>query len=125
MDTRDPEKQRRALEVVAEAGEQAVVCPQVIKEFYNTVTTRLPTPMDPDEAERAADALAELLVVPEDGDLVTAAIRLSRRLRLSLWDAVIVQAAIAGHCERLLTEDLNDGQTIDGVRIENPFSTLT
>jgi predicted nucleic acid-binding protein len=39
----------------------------------------------------------------------------------SFWDALIIEAALAGGAERLLTEDLQDGQVIDGLRIENPF----
>ena len=36
-------------------------------------------------------------------------------------DALIVRAAASAGCVRLLTEDLNHGQVIDGVRVENPF----
>jgi hypothetical protein len=41
--------------------------------------------------------------------------------RLSFWDALIVVAAESAHCEELWTEDLNPGQVIRGVRIENPL----
>jgi predicted nucleic acid-binding protein len=40
---------------------------------------------------------------------------------LSFWDALIVAAAESAHCETLWTEDLNHGQVIRGVRIENPL----
>lgn len=36
-------------------------------------------------------------------------------------DTNVVKAASSSACRRLLTEDLNHGQVIDGVRIENPF----
>ena len=42
-------------------------------------------------------------------------------LRLSFWDALIVEAALAGGAERLLTEDMEHGQVIEGLQIENPF----
>jgi DUF2938 family protein len=52
----------------------------------------------------------------------SAAIRLTRRLKLSFWDALIVQAALESGCTRLLTEDLQHGQLIAGrLRVENPF----
>lgn len=54
-------------------------------------------------------------------DLVLAAIDLHRLRKLSFWDALVVRSAVAGGCGRLLTEDLLDGQVIDGVRVENPF----
>jgi predicted nucleic acid-binding protein len=41
--------------------------------------------------------------------------------RLSFWDALIVVAAESAQCETLWTEDLNHGQVIRGVRIENPL----
>jgi predicted nucleic acid-binding protein len=37
-------------------------------------------------------------------------------------ELLVVKAARAGGCETLITEDLNAGQTIAGVRIENPFA---
>jgi predicted nucleic acid-binding protein len=41
--------------------------------------------------------------------------------RLSFWDALIVVSAESAQCEILWTEDLNHGQIIRGVRIENPL----
>jgi len=45
----------------------------------------------------------------------------SRTAQLSLWDAMIIEAARQAGCDRVLTEDLSDGQVVSGVRIENPF----
>ncbi len=39
----------------------------------------------------------------------------------SFWDALIVKAASAAGCARLLTEELNARELVDGVVIENPF----
>ncbi|WP_292994765.1 hypothetical protein [Nitrosomonas sp.] len=36
-------------------------------------------------------------------------------------DALIVAAALESGCTRLYTEDLQHGQKIDGLVIENPF----
>ena len=44
------------------------------------------------------------------------------RNRISFWDALIVTAAIKGGASRILSEDLNPGQVIAGVSVENPFS---
>lgn len=41
--------------------------------------------------------------------------------RISFWDALIVAAAASSGCEVVYSEDLNPGQTIQGVRIENPL----
>ncbi len=40
---------------------------------------------------------------------------------ISFWDALMVAAAVKAGATRILTEDLNHGQTIAGIPIENPF----
>ena len=45
----------------------------------------------------------------------------SERFSLSWWDALIVAAAQVCDCDYLLTEDLQDGQDLEGVRIVDPF----
>jgi predicted nucleic acid-binding protein len=42
--------------------------------------------------------------------------------RVSWHDSLILAAALEGECEKLYTEDFQKGRTIDGLRIENPFS---
>ena len=55
------------------------------------------------------------------GRQVAAAFRIEDEARIGFWDALIVAAARKAGAERILSEDLNAGQTIAGVRIENPF----
>ncbi len=43
---------------------------------------------------------------------------------ISFLDALIVEAALAGGADRLLTEDLQHGQEIQGLRVENPFHLI-
>jgi predicted nucleic acid-binding protein len=50
-------------------------------------------------------------------------IAISRDSKLSLGDALIVAAAIAGGCTRLLSEDLQDGRAFGPVTVENPFAS--
>ena len=45
--------------------------------------------------------------------------------KISIWDALILQAARQSGCVQLLTEDLQAGAAIGGVRIVNPFDTAT
>jgi predicted nucleic acid-binding protein len=49
------------------------------------------------------------------------AVELSKRYGFSIWDGLIVAAAIEARCSKLLTEDLQHGQGVEGIRIENPF----
>jgi predicted nucleic acid-binding protein len=39
----------------------------------------------------------------------------------SFYDSLIIAAALEAGCTRLLSEDLQHGQVIEGLRIENPF----
>jgi predicted nucleic acid-binding protein len=43
---------------------------------------------------------------------------------ISFWDALIVKAAKQAACGVLLSEDLQHGWTVDGLKIENPFRHL-
>ena len=51
------------------------------------------------------------------------AVALHTRVQLSFWDALILVAARRCGCTRLLTEDLNAGQTIEGIEVVNPLAT--
>lgn len=57
--------------------------------------------------------------LPDD---VIAAAAWSSRHRVSFWDAQIVRSAAELRCDTLWTEDLDDGQVIEGVRVANPFT---
>ena len=85
-------------------------------------TRKLKPPLSEERAARAVRGIAKLGVVGVDVPLVLAAVDTSRTVQLSLWDALIVEAASRAGCERVLSEDLNAGQVIRGVRIENPFT---
>jgi predicted nucleic acid-binding protein len=52
---------------------------------------------------------------------ILAASEIEERHKISFWDALIIHAARQARAEKVLTEDLNHGQTIEGVLIENPF----
>ncbi|MDZ7622491.1 MAG: hypothetical protein U5O69_09135 [Candidatus Competibacteraceae bacterium] len=53
--------------------------------------------------------------------LVTRGIRRSIDARLSFWDALIVETALAEKADLLVTEDLQDGWEIGSMRVWNPF----
>jgi predicted nucleic acid-binding protein len=50
------------------------------------------------------------------------ATQIQDRHQLSFWDALIIAAAAQGGADTLLSEDLNPGQIIAGVRVVNPFA---
>jgi predicted nucleic acid-binding protein len=122
VDTADPEKQRRALEVIApQAGRELVVSTQVLTEFYAVVTRKLAVPLPAAAAEVMVRHLASLTVVSVDGPLVVSAIAASNVWRVSIWDALIIRAAEVAGARRLLSEDLAAGVRYGSVLVENPF----
>lgn len=114
-------KRRLAVQLLRSPPDRLVVSTQVLSEFYWTVTRKLEPPLPALQASEATRQLSALSVVAVDRGLVLAAIDIATDHRITLWDAMIIEAARRGGCDRVLTEDLNDGQTIHGILIENPF----
>lgn len=115
-------KHERATDLLSAQPESLVVSTQVLQEFYVVTTRKLKRPLSEELAARAVRGIAKLDVVGVDVPLVLSAVDTSRTARVSLWDALIIEAASRAGCERVLSEDLNAGQVIRGVRIENPFT---
>ncbi|MDR1767112.1 MAG: PIN domain-containing protein [Propionibacteriaceae bacterium] len=99
----------------------AAVSVQILQEFYVNATRKIAVPLTHE------DALARLRVFsqwpthsPSAAD-VQAAAELSAQHQLSFWDAMVVKSASALGCQTLWSEDLNPGQTIAGVTIQDPF----
>lgn len=116
-----PGKRQRATELLRSPDDDLVISTQVLSEFYWVATRKLAPPLEPTEACRATHLLASLPVVTLDRDLVLSAVDTAHDHRLALWDAMIVEAAVRGGCDRLATEDLGHGQVIRGIRVEDPF----
>ena len=113
-------KCRALFESEVTAG-RAVLSTQVLQEFYVAATRKLAVPLAPEVAEEVVRNLAALPVAQIDNALIFRAIHRSKLLRFSFWDSLIVSAALSSGADRLLTEDLQHGQVIEGMRIENPF----
>ncbi len=122
FDHDEPAKEQRARDLLeqAEPGELALST-QVLSEFYVTVTRKLKPPLTPEFTTQVISWLGLLNVVSVDITLLESAIQISQSAQLSYWDGLVVAAAAQAGCGLLLSEDLNDGQLIGSVRIENPF----
>lgn len=117
------EKASVALEIL-QASDLALSV-QVLQEFYAQATR--PTKADRITHSQAASLIEAFLrfhVEETTVALVQAAIAARERFGVSYWDAAIIEAARASSCELLLSEDLSDGQSYAGVRVENPFRAL-
>lgn len=94
---------------------------QVLQEFYVNATQKVAEKIDPEVAVDILKSLVRWRVHSPLADDTIAAAALSNQYQLSFWDAMIVRSAAELRCETLWTEDLNDGQVIEGVRVINPF----
>jgi predicted nucleic acid-binding protein len=73
------------------------------------------------DARRRIETLSHLDVVGLEVDDLLAAIDLHRLHELSIWDALIVRAALLSGCRTLYTEDLQHGRRFEGLQVVNPF----
>jgi predicted nucleic acid-binding protein len=122
VDHGQPAKQERAIALLRGFGSaqfRGVISTQVLQEFYVVATRKLG--IEPLMAKGLLHDLSRFEVVQVQPSLISEAIDCSVLNQISFWDALILVSAETGQCERIWTEDLNHGQVIRGVRIENPF----
>jgi predicted nucleic acid-binding protein len=98
---------------------QFVLSTQVINEFSNVSISKFHK--DAIEVKSIIDILSEFEIVINDVDIIKKGIDIKFRYQLSFWDSLIVSAAKSAKCNIILSEDLQDGQVIEGVKIQNPF----
>ena len=108
---------RRAL-----ADDSACISFQVVQEVLRVLVEKLPQPASAEGAQQfLVHTLEPLWRVGPSAALYAQALALRERYQLSFFDALIVAAALAAGCKRLLSEDLQHGQRIGSLRVENPF----
>jgi len=122
VDDDEPKKQEVARVLVQEylVEGDGMLSVQVLREFYSA-SRKLSRPLSDQQAEEMVGYFATFSPLPEDARMVLGAVRRSREYMHSFWDALIVESALSAGANRLLTEDLQHGQEIEGLHIENPF----
>ena len=121
QDAGSPDKQRRCREVIAElaASGEGVISTQVMQEFFVTATSKLG--VAPLAAKAVIKTFTVFEVVQVSPGLIHDAVDCSILNQLSFWDSLILAAAAAAGCGIVYTEDLQAGQTILGVSVQNPL----
>jgi predicted nucleic acid-binding protein len=94
---------------------------QVLQEFYVNVTRKITKPLSKAAARGVVNSY-QIWCIETTTEEISAAFRIEDDARIGFWDGLIVAAALKAGTDRILSEDLNAGQTISGVRIENPFA---
>ena len=98
-----------------------VLSVQVLQEFYVTVTKKIGKPLTKERAREVVNTYA-LWCGETSAVEVAAASRIEEHSRVAFWDALIVASAAKAGADRIVSEDMNDGQLLAGVRVENPFA---
>lgn len=97
---------------------------QVLGEFYRAVRSpRRQIPLTHEEAIAWVQLWKRFDVRAITVPHVDLALELADRYRINYYDALIIAAARFSDCHVIFSEDLNDGQSFGGVRVENPFNT--
>jgi predicted nucleic acid-binding protein len=124
FDANAPAKAKRASQLIRQAADtgRGIVSYQVVQEFFNVAFRRFPQPMNPAEAEQyLITVFRPLLAIQSSSALYVEGLRIAREYRMSWYDCLVVAAALQGDCGILYSEDLQHGQNIGDLRIENPF----
>jgi predicted nucleic acid-binding protein len=100
---------------------EGVISAQVLGEFFHATVIRRKL-LASEEAERAVLAFqSALIVAPIEPGLVADAIKVHRQYQTRYWDSLIIATAARQGCAEIASEDLNDGQSYNGVVVRNPF----
>ena len=108
---------------VAEAllAEGGLVGVQTLNEFVAVVMRKLAMPWN--DVLEALHAIRVLCPspVPLTTETHDTALRIVARHGYHIYDSLTIAAALQGSCATLYSEDMHDGQVVDGVTIRNPF----
>lgn len=122
-DLSQPEKKQKAQQIILSGIREDTIAlsTQVLSEFFITVTRKIKVPLSSEIAKKEIQLLGNSEIVDIDMPLVIQAIDISKKHQLSYWDSLIISAAVRSRSVILYSEDLTHNQTIEGIKIVNPF----
>jgi predicted nucleic acid-binding protein len=122
IDNKAGARQRLARQVIERAlRADCRLTLQAISEFYAAATRKGRMPAT-DAAAQAADWMELFPCLPSSATATRTALAAASAGRASYWDALLLATAAEGGCRVILTEDLSDGATVEGLRVINPFA---
>ena len=123
QDASDLVKQQKARSLLSThlSNGSAVISTQCLQEFYNVLANKMK--QDKIQTKQIMHSLSENIpVVQVTPTLIENGIDISINTQFSLWDSLMLSAASFAKCTVLYSEDMNDGQVVNGVKIQNPFA---
>jgi predicted nucleic acid-binding protein len=124
LDKTDPHKHTVAERLISKALSHGDACIsfQVVQECLNAVLRKAHVRLDTAQAHAWLDSVLDPLCrVQPSADFYRRGLDIQARWKFGFYDSLIVAAALEAGCKRLYSEDLQHGQRIEGLRIENPF----
>ena len=124
LDATVPPKARRAARLIQEGLEtgNGIISFQVVQEFFSVAFRRFAKPMSAFVAEEYLNTtFRPLLAVHSSPALFVSALQVYSWHHFSWYDSLIVASAQLADCSILYSEDMQHGQRVDDLRIENPF----
>lgn len=121
VDRADPLKQETALGLIARHAKEmsGVISTQVLQEFFSAATRKLG--ISPIHARQHLRDLRVFDIVQVTPEIIEEGVDCSILNTISFWDGLIIASAASAKCAELISEDLADGQIIQGVVVRNPF----
>lgn len=122
QDASEPVKRQKARDLLSKHSENgsAVISSQCLQEFYNVLAGKMR--QNKIHVKQIVHSLSEnIRTVQITPSMIENAIDINIQTQFSFWDSLIISAANSAGCCVLYSEDLNDGQVVNGVTIKNPF----
>lgn len=110
----------QAEKLIADGG---VISVQVLNEFASVASRKLK--MDWSEIQDILTTIKTICrVVPITLEIHESGIAIAEKYKLSFYDSLILAAASHSECRIVYSEDMQDGQRIKNITIQNPFKRL-
>lgn len=124
FDANEVVKRKKANQLIRDLlyGHSGIVSIQVIQEFLNVVTKKMPGRFKQEDLDDYLQAvLWPMCVSQDDKRCVDMAMSCHFRYKISFYDALIISSASLSGCRCVYSEDLQHGSIFLGVKIINPF----
>jgi len=103
-------------------SQQGRLSTQILNEFYVVVTQKLKPSVEQAIAGAGVQDLMRWQPIAVDSDVIQKAWTAQDDFHFSWWDSLIVASAQIAKCQYLLSEDLQHGQQLGGVKVISPFT---
>jgi predicted nucleic acid-binding protein len=123
LDPDEPLKRRVSADLLRQtiSNRTLTLSPQSLNECYRVLTQRRRL-MPLDEARGYIRTLAPWAIAPLDARTTERAFAVQDEMNTSWWDSLMVAAALLAECRIFISEDLQDGREVSGMRITSPFA---